>query len=212
MISMSIKLEGVKEAMEALNPAKVQRAVKMALNDAARAGRTEAGKAIRDKWNVKAAKIADELKNVRLATNDDFTAIIQAKGRPISLAYYGAKEVRRITRTKRGKQKKVRGVTLQVLKGIRVSYPKAFMATMKNGYVGVFMNHADFFRTGYSYHAPTVGKYAGKKGRSKIVGMATITIASMFNQPRVQEAAVKKISETWKSRFSHHLNRLEAGR
>lgn len=212
MISMSIRLEGIKEAIEALNPPKVQRAVKLAINDAARAGRAEAGRAIREKWNVRANKIAEELKNVRLATNDDFTAIIQAKGRPISLAYYGAKEVRRITRTKKGKQKKVRGVTLQVLKGIRVSYPKAFMATMKNGYVGVFMNQADFFRSGYKYHTPTVGLYKGKKGRSAIVGMATITIASMFNQPRVQEPTVKKISETWRSRFSHHLNRLGADR
>lgn len=212
MISMSIRLEGIKEAMEALSSAKVQRAVKLAINDAARAGRAEAGRAIREKWNVRASKIAEELKNVRLATNDDFTAIIQAKGRPISLAYYGAKEVRRITRTKKGKQKKVRGVTLQVLKGIRVSYPKAFMATMKNGYAGVFMNQADFFRSGYKYHVPTVGKYAGKKGRSAIVSMATITIASMFNQPRVQEPTVKKISESWRSRFSHHLNRLGADR
>jgi hypothetical protein len=193
---LTVKLHGFKEAMEALNPAKVRKAARLAINEAARAGRVEAGKAIRDKWNVRAAKINDELKNVKLATTEDFTAIIQAKGRPISLAYYGAKEVRRITRTKRGKQKKVRGVTLQILKGIRASYPKAFMARMQSGYIGVFMNRADFFRSGYT-------------GRSKIVSMATITIASMFKQQKVQDAAVKVISETWRKRFSHHLNRSE---
>ncbi|APG45459.1 phage tail protein [Syntrophotalea acetylenica] len=154
---LSIKLEGIEQAMRMFDPKVVSPAASQAINDAARAGRAEAARALLGKWNLKAGKVNAELKNIKFARIGDLTATIQAKGRPISLQYFGFKEVRRTVKGKGGKYRQVKGVTGSVLKaGGGKSYPGAFTATMLSGHNGVFMTEKRFFGlSDYGYNKPT---------------------------------------------------------
>lgn len=206
---ITVRLEGIEEARKAVAPGIVTKAAKLAINEAESAARKAAKKEIRAKWNIKPAKVNQEIKRVKVAQASDLTAIVQAKGRPISLAYFGAREIRRVTKGRGGKYRQAKGVTVQIVPGIGKSYPRAFMATMASGYRGVFMNEKNFFnRSGYQYHMPTRGKYAGRRGRTGIVSMSTITIASMFSQERVVSATTRAAQAKWVERFDHHMKRL----
>jgi hypothetical protein len=194
---VTVKMIGLKEALESMNPAKVTQAASLSLNDAARSGRTEGGREIRARWNVQASKVNAELKNVQFSRRDDLSAIIQAKGRSISLTYFGAKEVRDtkngvLTQDRRkgklsSRSSAARGVTVQILRGQTTRLPKSFINALKSGYIGVFRRVA---------------------GSRKIVDMSTITIASMFQQERVQERTISAAVAKWKERFAYHLDRL----
>ncbi|APG24077.1 phage tail protein [Syntrophotalea acetylenica] len=207
---LSIKLEGIEQAMRMFDPKVVSPAASQAINDAARAGRAEAARALLGKWNLKAGKVNAELKNIKFARIGDLTATIQAKGRPISLQYFGFKEVRRTVKGKGGKYRQVKGVTGSVLKaGGGKSYPGAFTATMLSGHNGVFMTEKRFFGlSDYGYNKPTRGRYAGQRGRTPVVSMSTVTIATMFNQVPVQQATVNAVEARFQSRFGHHIDRL----
>jgi len=197
---ISVKLEGLKEVLAALDPKRATKAASMALNDAARAGRAEAGREIRRKFNIKADKLNSELRNVRFASADSLTAMIQAKGKPISLTYFGAKEVRDIkgrgvlVQTRKSgrmmkRSRSARGVSVQITKGKTTSLPKSFIATTKSGHIGVFRR---------------IGK-----SRLPIVDMATITIATMFAQENVQAVTINAVKAKWAERLQHHFDRLK---
>lgn len=197
---ITVKVEGLDKVMAALDPKRMTKAIAQSLNDAARAGRTEAGREIRKKWNIKADKVNAELKNIRFASAENMTAVIQAKGRPISLTYYGAKEVRDmrgrgvlVQTRKSGKIVKrtnaARGVSVQIERGKTTRLPKSFIATTKSGHIGVFR------RLG--------------KSRLPITDMATVTIATMFGQERVQAATIKAVKTKWEERLKHHIERMK---
>lgn len=197
---ISVKVEGLKELLAALDPKRASKAAFMALNDAARAGRTVAAREIRSKFNIKTDKLNTELKNVKFASADSLIAVIQAKGRPISLTYYGAKEVREVkgrgvlvqTR-KSGKIMKrsraTRGVTVQITRGRITTLQKSFIATTKSGHIGVFRRLS--------------------KSRLPIMDMATVTIATMFGQEKVQAATIKAVKTKWAERLKHHIERMK---
>ncbi len=197
-MQITVKMEGVDRAKRALDPKLFDRASRLALNEAERKARVEAKKEIRAKWNIKATKANQEVKNIKKARNSDLTAIIQAKGRPISLTYFGAKEIRDTSRgvlVQTGTRGRIqsrargqRGVTVQIIRGRRTHLPKAFIATTKNASVRVFE------RMG--------------KSRLPIESKSTITIASMFDQAKVQKATVKAAQSQFLKRFAHHWRRL----
>jgi len=194
---IGIKVEGVEKTLKVLSPKRIPSAARMAINDGARAGRTTAGKGIRERWNIKAAKLNDELKNIKMATNSNLVAIIQAKGRPISLTYFDAKWTRgrRVTTGKSSKTLKRAassgGVTVRILKGQVTRLPHAFIAATRAGktgtYLGVFQRSGD--------------------DRLPIVNKAAVTIATMFNQKPIFDRTVETIIDRAESRFEHHLSR-----
>jgi hypothetical protein len=208
-MQVSMKVDGLDKALHSLNPTVVNRATRLAINEAAKAGRTAAGKVIRSSWNLKAGRVNAELRNVKMATGADLTANIQAKGRPISLSHYGFRPVQRTTKGKGGKYRRTLGATGSIFKGTKVTYRKAFMAGLANGHRGVFMNKADFFGGDYQYHTPTKGAHAGQRGRTGIVSLASITIASIFHQAKVWAPTVAATTKRWTERFAYHLDRLQ---
>lgn len=204
-----VKIDGIEQAMRELDPKKVERAARLAINEAATAGRTEAARSIRDKWNLKPSQVNQEIKKVKVATQQDLSAVVQAKGREISLVKFGFRPVKRTVQTAGGKTRLTVGATGKVLKGVGVSYRRAFFATMSSGHQGVFISSKDRKGGGYGYHTPSKGVHAGERGRSKIVSLATITIASMLNQAKAMDATVKKIGDVLNRRFQHHFDRLK---
>lgn len=194
-MNISIQLKGLDKALLMLDPKQVRKAARMAINDGLTTGRKIASKEIRKDWNLKADRVNKELRKFKAARNDDLTAIIQAKGKPIDLVNFGAKWKRgRITTTgtkstiAKRSIKSGGGVTVQIHKGKRTRLPHAFIVTMPNGHIGVFE------RTGNK--------------RLPIQSKAAITIASMFDQPGVMLPTTKAINDRMTTRFTHHLDRL----
>ena len=196
---LSVRLEGFDKAYRLFDARLVDRAAKFGINDTTRQVRTATSGKIRETWNIKAGDLNKKLRAVKMARAGDLEAIIQAKGRPISLSYFGATAYRgRIKQTRTSGQKMKRagsrsGVYYQITKGVREHKPNAFMAAVKAG-------------KGGSYH---IGVFERKgKERLKIVERKLITIPSMFNQEPVQRSALDTIDSTWPRRFNYHLDRL----
>lgn len=191
---MIIELKGLDKALDAIDPRKVKQAARMAINDSARFVNAEAKREIRKKWNIKAAKLNAEMKNVKFATNADLSAVISAVGRPISLIYFGAKQYRgKSIRSGKGvkilkRSSSKSGVFVKILKSRQTHLPEAFLAKTKNGYVGVFQ------RSGWK--------------RLPIENRATVSIPSMFKEENVMSVVVKSIESRFGYRFVHHIDRL----
>lgn len=137
-------------AIERLDLTKKQanRALVRALNKTATTARAQASREIRDEgYGLKVGDIKGAL-SVRKAVAALLTAKVRATGRPISLYKYGARQTRN-------------GVTVNVLHG-RKLIAHAFIATMPNGHVGVFLRvdsaaHAQAAANG------AIKAYAGKR-------------------------------------------------
>lgn len=157
-------------------------------------GRVEASKSIRDLYNLKLADVNKKLK-VTKSRNADLQAVIEAAGKPIPLIYFkGAQQLttqnRLITRTS-GKQLKragnrQQGVTVQIANGKTITLPHAFIATMKNGHLGIFM------RMG--------------KGRLKIMEKAFVTIPTIFGGKTTMPRVKQMIQDKWPSIMRHELD------
>ena len=202
---MNLQLKGLDKALLMFDPKKVKRAARMAINDGLTTGRKTASKEIRKDWNIKAARVNKELRKFKTARNNDLTAIIQAKGRPIDLIHFGAKWKRgritttgtKSTRAKRttksgGVFVTIRKTPSRKSKGGEVRLPHAFIATTKAGKSGL---HVGVFER------------VGRK-RLPIQSKATITLASMFDQNTVMLPTQAAIAKRMADRFDHHLDRL----
>lgn len=191
---MNIQIQGIDKALRGLDPKTAEKALRMGINDAARYGRTHAGREIRKVWNIKADRVRKEIKAIKLARPGDMEARIQAKGRPISLIHFGAKGRRgaittTATRSTRGKRAaRNQGVTVQIEKGKRTTLRSAFIATTKNGYIGVF-------------------ERLGQR-RLPVANKASVTTATMLGQDRVYNPVRKLIDDRLTDRTLHHLTRL----
>jgi hypothetical protein len=184
---MDVQLKGLEKALMMFDEKIVRKAARMTINEGLTTGRKVARQQICKDWNLKSARVNKELTNFKRASNDHLIAIVQAKGRPISLVHYGAK-FKRGKRLKSGRWSKTGGVTVSVKRGQKLRMPHAFIATMPNGARGVFQRSS--------------------KARGSIKNRASITIASMFNQPEVMTPTLTAIDKRLIERFDHHLTRL----
>lgn len=201
---IKVKLEGVEEALKQFDPKTVQRAARMAINDAARQTRTEAQRGIRDVWNLKADRVRKEVTNLSMASNAKLEATISAQGRPIGLPNFGAKWIRNVNGQARTTTKdrstiskrmaKQTGVRVTIEKGTTTMLSKAFMAPGRRG-------------TTYGAGALLVFVRSGPGRNAPLINKATVTIATMFGQPRVMERATKRAQEVLARRFQYHIDR-----
>lgn len=191
---ITVKLEGLKEAMESLDPKRVKQAARSALAKVAKSAVSTCSAEIRQVYNVKKSDLDPRI-NVTPPRADNLTAIITISGTSMSLSYFGARQLagaRVITRGKEGMKTAVRkrvakfaGVEVSVQKGKRTQLRQAFMARMKSGHIGVFR------RMG--------------KSRLPIMEKAVISIGSMAQAAKVQPIILKKIGESWVKIFPHEL-------
>ena len=203
---IEIKLKGLDELMKSLNPQTISRAASLAINEAAKQARTEASSSIREKFNLPAARVNAEVRNVSLSTTRNLTAIIRAQGRPIGLTAFGAKWTRNVggkartstaTTSSVGKrQAKATGVTARIQKGTMTRLPNAFIARGRRGKVDGAGAMQVFQRKDLS------------RWDSPLINRAVITIASMMGNQRVLERMIKRASEVLDRRFAHHIERL----
>ncbi len=204
--SRVVELRGLEEALRSLDPRIVERAARPSINKAAKAGRTEASTAIRDKFHLPAARVNKEVKNLSMARTGQLSATIRAAGRPISLTAFGAKYVRnaygrartttakKSTVSKRSSRKTGVFVTIDKRSG-KQHFPYAFMARGKRG-------GGD---GGYGQGGLLVF-YRNRRGG--LTHQAAITLASMFAQRHVQIRVMNKIGKVWDKEFPRQLERL----
>lgn len=156
-------------------------AVSRAINKTLTTTRAKTAKAIRDAgYKIKAAEIKAGISINRRATKSLLVGYVDAKGKPIPLIKYGAREDRRPGG----------GVSVDVLAG-RKLIAGAFIATMPNGHKGVFV------RIGSTAHTALrmTGKHSGiRRGKTQykhglpIQELYGPSVMAAFKNGNVQEA------------------------
>lgn len=181
---ITVKLEGFDDLKAMLDPDIAKRATRSAIDKLSKQAKTEASSVIRERYNIKKGDLDPKMK-IDPPRVDNLRAVISVTGRPISLTYFGAKQLtaqnRIITRTS-GRQLKRAGrnqlgVTYSIAKGQPPrTLPHAFIATMKNGHIGVFM------RKGL--------------GRS-IIERNMVTLATLFGGKVTMEKVQQLVQQKW---------------
>ena len=192
---INIELVGYEGALRLFDPRAVNKAARLAINEAGRAARVAGANQIFKHWSLKRGDINKKL-SLSLARGDGLTARLTVASESFSLTYFGAKQfsgARVISRQKGTVNKKRRssksGVYVRVTRGGSIQHlPSSFIARMKSGHVGVFVR-------------------PNKQSRH-IVERALITVPSMFHQDKVMTPVRRAIGSTWSERFAHHLDRL----
>lgn len=198
---ITIKVTGIEEALEAFSARNVDLALRQSINRAAQSGKSIASEEIRKVYNVKAGDVSQRIK-VSLARMDRLAATLDISGRPMSLSYFGAKQIaagRTISKGKDGMLKSAgnarmrakgpvqQGVMVQVLKGKPTVLRHAFMAQMKkSGHIGVFRREG--------------------KSRLPIYEKYVVTIPTMVENAKVLPSVVKRIQERLAVEFPRQLN------
>lgn len=207
--AFSIKIEGVKELMDRLDPRKVQASAKAALGRTKTSAKAEASRLITSVWNISKRNLETTATgkpriDVSGSVSDDLTATITFWSGGISLAYFGAKEFRltaarsRQTAKRMGEQytkgsKMLLGIRVQTMKGGKVALLRQFFATMRSGHKGVFRRDKRGGKT--------------KAGNAKIVESSAVGITTMVSQPRVLMPLKRHIADTFNTRLTHELKR-----
>lgn len=195
-MNFSVELKVSEELKRALDPKNVILAARQTLNRAVSSGKSIASKEIRKEYNLKAGDLTPRLK-VTTAKISNLTATIEISGKPMSLSYFGAKQVTgsRIISRKgadlvsaknrtRNRGPMPIGVTEQVKPGRTVFIKKAFLAKMKSGHIGVF--------------------YRKGKGRG-IVEKNVVTIPSMAQNANVMPKVLAGIEEVLRVELPRQL-------
>ena len=207
-MDVEIRLEGYERMLRIADPKVVNSAASKALGSAVRDGRSTAADGIYRRYNIKKADINRATKAVKARrTNEGYTASIYAKGRPMSLTYFGAKWFRPrsvTTRTKSTLRKRntgKSGVYTQIMRGGEVTHkPHAFIAAVSTKSDSIF-------------HTGVFERLAGSHMRSNpkkeaLIERKLITMASMFNRQDIMQPTVERIEQTWNKEFPRLLDIL----
>lgn len=145
---------------------------------------------IREKYNIQSSKLATRFKKAK-ATPRNLAVGILAVGRPLSLAYFGA-------RWRLGAV----GTTIEVIRGKRRMLAGRFVSIMASGHKGVFYRGTTDVRR-EKKTSPTTGKEY--KSHMPIVELWTISGAEMFIAARVQRVIDKFINKKFPVLMEHEI-------
>lgn len=212
-MSFTVKLEGLTELLDMLNPEPAKLAVRATLERVANSGRSAAIDQVTQVYNIKKSDLNSETKTggariqVLSPRADNLKAVITIRGKGMSLAYFGAKQItgsRVLTRkqkeilTRRVSRKSLsagplpQGVLVQVFRGKETALLRnAFLAKMPNGHIGVFRR--------------VTGKMMKGKNRQAIAEKSVISIASMVSNPMVEPAVMARMQERWDVEWPRQL-------
>jgi len=156
MHDVSIKINGIKEALEMFDPNKVVAAASSAINKTAAQTKTFASKEIRSEFNVQAGRVNQFLK-VSARSCANLQAIIEGRGLGMALSYFGPRQSGvqvskkkgfRYTRKAQASGGLKRGgtVTAEIRRGNRKEIkgePKPFLTILKSGHIAVMQRTSD---------------------------------------------------------------------
>jgi len=196
-MELQVKIKGISELEQKLNPFLVQKASARALNRAGRAGFTEGSKLIRQKYNLKAKDIKKATKVTR-ARIDNLKVILDITGGPIPFKYFRARQTKK-------------GVTVKIRKG-------GARTLIRGAFIGGYIPIKRKTKRGISVRMEKRTEWGGghvfiRKGkrRTPIVKLATgtVIIPVLFRKylPQIE----KRVNEVFNREFWHSYNYL-AGR
>lgn len=211
-MNITIKVEGIKEALEKFSPNKVKRAAAAALNRAVKSGKTEASEQIRKIWAIKKSDLDRKL-NIKGALANNLSATLTVTGEPINLLYFDARQIvggksirlKRKGRISADAQLKTgragrgySGVTAQIQYGHKTVLPKAFIARAKKGGTPLVLIRSS--------------KAKSRSGRKEgLLAMKIITEQSIFKQERVIDKVITKIKNQWQKEWDNQIKQLNSG-
>lgn len=182
-ISVRSNAKSIIAEIDGLTHGEQRRAIARALNRAAEGVRTDASREIRGTYRVKKATV-DKAFSTQRATAESLVAIVTVRGRPLSLAGFGARQTRK-------------GVTVNV-KGTRKLIPGAFIQRLKDA-------------RGDEYEV--VFKREGR-ARYPIKALKTIDVPGVFSRDEIQrivDAAARGRFEVELPRQIAYLLKLRNG-
>lgn len=204
---ITVRLEGIKEALAQFDPKIVKQATRASIGRAINSGKALVSDEVTKVWNVKRSDFVNRI-IITPPRMDDLKGVITISGRGMSLSYFGAKQFvvnKVIIRGKQGLQTKTlkraakfQGVEVEVRKEQKTQLRSAFMATMQNGHVGVMRRTSK----------KAMKSRANMKGplhKQAIVEKGVVSVASMVNQAEVMANVTKRIEERWSKEFPHQL-------
>ncbi len=210
---ITVKLEGVKEAMELFNPAKVRRAAQATLNRVAKSGKTEISSKIREDWKIK-KKDLDPKITVKPKIYGDLSAALEVRGESINLLYFDAQEIRggiskRLERkgklspetkyfTKPAKKGLAQGVIARIKHSRKTVLTRAFMGRGRGGTPLVFIR------------SKKVRSISGSKEGLRAIKI--FTYKTMFKQSKVLNSVITKIKTQWQKEWDNQVKQLNSGK
>lgn len=233
-VQVSLDTKDIQQLVSKLDAGKAAMGIARGLNDAVRQGRTESLRQVRKRYNLPLFEARKPgMIRVHAARKGDLTADVTANvKRSIPLtAFRGTtgdmQTVRRkrITRSKKIDTKLKRGgkmfsnvtrsrprkkVSVEVIKGKRVTLDKAFLAKMPSGHVGVFAR--SFNARGYG--ASGLFKYRKKRIRTgkdepdtPIAQLSSFTLHKAMANKHVEPEVIKKMTSAVPRRVEFWLKR-----
>lgn len=190
MSTVKVTMDGLDEIMAALDPKAYERAVSTTVREVGRGARAELSKSIREQYEVKAAKIKEQVHVYRV--DDEIIMHISSKGLPIS-----AFKVSRLRRSVRKKEKGAGPVRVRIRKDRPAEVAKElFWVAKKNNQVFKRMTKYD----------RAASKAQKRVMRSRIVKALSLSVAQMTHKDRQQEILKVMTDKFWK-RYRHNLER-----
>lgn len=202
---ITIKLEGMKEALAVFDPKVVRQAARAAIDRATKSGRTIVSKEITDVWNVKKKDVDPRIKLTPPRMND-LTGVISIGGKGMSLSYFGARQIMGATvRSRVGQNLK----TGKVTRGMRAvgPLPQGVVVQVLKGKDTALLRNAFLAKVTAGKSGSHIGVYRRlNKKRLPIDEKNVISIASMVNRPEVMTRVVDRIIERWNVEFPRQLD------
>lgn len=183
-ISQAVKdLGNIKRSLSTSN---FNTALARTINRVVMSGRTQASREIRKKYKIKKADLDKKLRTQK-ASRAKLNGQIITWGTPLPV-----KNFKPIQRKK--------GVSINIA-GKRKTIDHAFIATMKSGYVGVFMR-GKYRAQGFEYIPG---------GRLPITQLVTVSQGVMFANPQVMDRTRSQIDSMFGPRLEHEIKAILRG-
>lgn len=201
-----VAVSGADEVIKLFDPSVVRSATTRTLNELGSKAKTISVKSVTERFLIKKKDLSetstgDSRIKMRAAYRGNDTVVIDIEGRPISLAYFGAKQVTRtvhgvrITDRKGSRAQKRskldQGVTVEIVRGKKTTLGHSFIAKVKAGKTGG-LHTGVFIRSG--------------KARLPIYEKRMITVASMFQRSSAFEAIESMVSTDFTQILARNLD------
>jgi Prophage minor tail protein Z (GPZ) len=200
----------IKDVHSNLSGEILNKAISRGLNHTSNKTKTFANEQIRKRYNISASKVRDDFKTLN-SNQRNLTAELVAKGAPISLNYFGAKQEGKTATTsfnrkgvassrlnRKSRSNVIKGVSFEIKKGENTNLPTAFIQ-VANGGITVFAR----------------GKAKGKgrgfqfgKDRMPIGKIDTTSIPLMFINNDVMQPSMKFATSILEDRIEHEIKYL----
>ena len=183
---ITLRAEHIERLEEMLRnaPAQVNVAAARAINRAAYAARTQAGRSVRETYTVKHKDVISTIRLHKKATPADLNAEIRSRGSTLKLMKF------KVTPSS-PQPKRKRPIKVSVKKGSNKTIKNGFVARMSNGHMNVFTRTT--------------------KKRFPIRGHYGPSVPQMLGNESVTRFVERKANEVLDNRLEHEINRLLRG-